>query len=101
MWELVGLWDEEVLGWLGPDRDRGPVRYAREDGMMGMLTELAGLRNVYHEDLTAVRCVGERDERPEYVRWKLDQYQLARGRQMELVAEYARWRRTLPHRPSI
>jgi hypothetical protein len=99
IWEAVGLWDEEVVGWLGPNRDDGPFYYSREDGMMGKLCMLAGLVNMYHPDLNVIRCIGERNERPEYIAWKKEQYQKALPHQQRLIRDYMQRLRTFPHRP--
>jgi hypothetical protein len=101
VWEQIGLWDEELLGWQGPNRDVGPIYYTREDALFGMLCQMRGWLNLYHEDLDAFRCIGEKDERPEYVRWKNDQAKTALPALLRIWKAHIDHQRTLPHRPPL
>jgi hypothetical protein len=102
VWEAVGLWDEEHTGWLGVNRDVGPVYYSREDGMMGELCILLGLQNMYHEDLDAIRkSRSPKDRKEDYVRWKNAQYAMAVPFRRAVWRDYSLHRRALPHRPPI
>ncbi|MBI3462516.1 MAG: hypothetical protein HY000_05565 [Planctomycetes bacterium] len=102
VWEAVGLWDEEHIGWLGPKRDQGPFYYSREDGMMGQLCMMLGLQNMYHEDLNAIRTLEPvQKEKPEYLDWKNSQYYESLVFQSRAMLEYTQHRRTLPHRPPL
>ncbi len=100
VWEQVGFWDEEVIGWTGQEREVGPIYYSREDGIMGRLCGIMNLQNMYHEDLTAIRCLREKHAAP-YTQWKERQYAMSLPPQNAMTNEYKLHKRTLPHRPPI